>query len=354
MWKHGMVREDFSHYSQLLDFVIVFWGLIVLALPKTIHKMIYFVPLLSILAIHVNGDGIKDYKENYHVNIVGINKMNPYLFSYQNHVHQFYQNSLTNVEINKVADSLRQVIGDKTIDIYPWDLSYIPANNFNWKPRKTLQSIGFSNWQDEIDSKNFTQKNGPDFILFHTVKDTFESSLGSIDFRYLLNDEPLTNIQIFTNYKICYINDAFTLFKKTNLHNLKNQTQLGSVKIKWGEWIDCPKIKNVILKAKVFSQKTILGDFKQFFYKDVEYYIEYETNSSEKLKYRYIPSIAKNGLWINPFIRSFNKKIPNLQISKIRFSTNSTIGINKDIMLQWEIVEQTEVNDSILINDLFH
>ena len=78
-------------------------------------------------------------------------------------------------------------------------------------------------------------------------------------------------------------------------------------------------------------------------YKDYEYYIDYKLTNSTVLTYRFIPSIAENGIWVNPMIRNFNSGLQNEVVSEIRFRASSSIGIIDDISIQWVEIEKKKV-----------
>ena len=207
-WKHAMVRESIVYYFQSVEFVIFFWGIMLLTSSSNKNKLFFLLPLLSISLFFSNAFSIdSDFK--YKKNINGYVNFNSSTLNFQRKMTSMTTVSLKNVEKNKLKNDLRELIGTKTIDIYPWDLSYIPANNFNWQPRSTFQSIGLSSWSDKMTQNSFSKSNGPEFIIFQTKKDAFGGELGSIDYRYLLNVEPLTNIQLFKNYNIIQNNKSW-------------------------------------------------------------------------------------------------------------------------------------------------
>ena len=109
--------------------------------------------------------------------------------------------SYQNIQGNVLPIEIREKIGEKTIDFYPWELSYVPANNLNWKPRTTLQSGSYSSWMDGESAKNFTHENGPEFILWHLQNDKYGGNMGDYDNRFILNNEPNTKPNL-THYEI--------------------------------------------------------------------------------------------------------------------------------------------------------
>ena len=281
---------------------------------------------------------------------MGISKLTPYLFSFKKHTDSFYKLSQEKIKANKIESDLREKIGNNTIDIYPWDLSYVPANEFNWKPRKTFQSMGISGWNDRQTAVSYHQKNGPNYILFHNLKDSNNVDLGAIDFRYLLNQDPLTNDQILTHYTILEANEKYTLFKKNETPNFKKIAIKKASFINWNKWIDCPKPNDGILKAAVNIKKSFGGNILQLLYKDVAYYIDYQLASGKIFTYRFIPSNAENGLWINPFVPSFRKEFPHQQVDKIRLRTTADFNVKSTFLLNWVFYKKTNAKDT----SLFH
>ncbi|MBL4669141.1 MAG: hypothetical protein JKY30_07745 [Flavobacteriales bacterium] len=349
MWKHAMIRESIGYFSHLLDFTVIFWVFICFASPPFKKKLFYLIPIVSVLALYINAKTISP-KYSFNKDVSGLTNLTSLLFSFEENVNTFRKQSNEKVSVNKIHENLRNQIGESTIDIYPWDFSFIPANSFNWKPRKTFQSIGLSGWLDKKAAQSFERENGPEFILFHAKKDTFGGSLGSIDFRHLLNIEPLTNNELFKNYNIFHANKKFTLFKKNNHNNFKPEEIISETTANWKEWVDVPQTTNGILKTKVTLPSTLLKKIILFAYKDYEYYIDYQTSDGNILTYRFIPSIAKNGIWINPMVTSFQKEIKPLTIIKIKFRSNSTLELKEQINLQWVFYEKQSLTKKTLFN----
>lgn len=336
MWKQAIVREDFSHYSQLLDYAVLFWFVIIVFSPLfKKNKLFYFIPLISLLSLHFNLKNANPQNKKYSKEISGVYNFEQTIFSHNQSKESFLQASNEKISVNRLSDSLRAVIGNKSIDIYPWDLTYITANDFNWQPRTTLQTICLSDEHDKIAAKNFNTQNGPEYILFHHVYDTSAGVFGSIDYRYLLNDEPLTNVEIFKNYSPSYLTERYTLLKKNNMPAITQKHKGELFKLSWGKWIESPKLgSNKILKLEIKPTKSFLEKTIQFLYKDADYYIDYSLASGKVISYRLIPSIAQNGIWVNPLLKSFNNNPIEEEVLKIRLRKNSNLN-KKEIDACW-------------------
>ena len=335
-WKHAMVRETVIYYFQLIEFILFLWGIILLASSPIKNKFIFLIPILSICLFFSNAFSVdKDFRFDKNWN--GYGNFSDSILNYHQRMITMTQISTKNVERNKVKNDLKNLIGSNTIDIYPWDFSYIAANNFNWQPRSTFQSIGLSKWADKMTQSSFYRENGPEFILFQSKKDTFGRELGSIDYRHLLNVEPLTNIQLFKNYDIVQNSKYFTIFQKNESNNLEAPKNLSSEVALWNEWIDVPKTSNCILKLNFIAQKTLIGKITTLLYKDAQYVIDYQLKSGEILSYRFVPDIANNGIWINPMLTSLKKGDPKDIVTQIRFKYQFLNNSKPQLNLNWVI-----------------
>ncbi|MCB0403053.1 MAG: hypothetical protein KDD41_13275 [Flavobacteriales bacterium] len=341
-WKYGMVREEFRYFTAMIDLVIVWWGVLMLTIPfKNIR--LYAIPFISILALLFNLDTINPEQKAYRKDLIGLSNLANATFSHSSYAAAAEKLSQQQIEGQKLPDEIREKIGQTTIDIYPWDMSYVAANHLNWKPRTTFQSLGISDRTDQAGSLSFTRENGPEYVLFHAVTDTFGGLLGSYDYRYILNAEPLTNFQLFDHYNLIYTSDQFSLFKKNTTPNFTGQERIKEQDMTWNEWYDCPKNTGII-RLNVFVDKSFTGKLIPWLYKDTEYFIDYYTSHDEVLTYRFIPSIAKNGIWINPLLRNFNEKDEHYRINKIRLRTHAPGYVKETIPAEWIAIKTSENN----------
>ncbi|MFM5960370.1 MAG: hypothetical protein ACKOQ2_24990, partial [Dolichospermum sp.] len=63
------------------------------------------------------------------------------------------QKSLSNLANIQLPDTIKNLVNCKTIDIIPWEISLVPANQLNWKPRPIFQS--YSAYTKTLDNFNF-------------------------------------------------------------------------------------------------------------------------------------------------------------------------------------------------------
>jgi len=333
-WKHAMSREDPSHNLIFLHFLFLFWSIIIIVAKKK------FIPLFlmagsCIALFHNNMSNLPNFK-GIKIDTNGFQLFNESVIHYTRFVAEHREITAQNISNNLLDKNILEIIGDSTVDTYPWELSYLPANHLNWKARKTLQAGSFSRWLDQLSAQDLNRENGAHFLLFHYVKDEWGGNFGSIDGRHLLNDTPLTVISLLNHYTLKLKNDKYLLFeknKRNNFNEIKTETlQHGS----WNKWITIPPTNHEILRVKLTSTASFLGKTKNFFYKTEPYYIDYLFDDSSIKTYRYVPENAKDGIWISPFICHPASNHIEKQVKKIRFRlTSPQFNINQ-IQYQFE------------------
>jgi len=338
IWKHSMSREDLTHNRIMLYFLFFFWAFMIGIVQKK-SLLLFFLSSISILSFYRNMSNLPGYSV-YKIEISGINNFYESLVDYREYFRKNSSLSSDNILQSKIEPETRSVIANSSIDFYPWELSYVPANNFNWQPRTTLQSGSFSHWLDLKSAQSFKNNNGPDFILFHYFYDPQGGNFGSIDGRYLLNDEPLTIYNIFNSYSIEKRCDKFLLLKKAGMNILSEPVLLEKQNISWNDWIDVPNFKDGIVRLKLSSHPNFFGKIKKLVYKGEAYYIDYKFKDGKVRSYRFIPSNATDGLWINPFVQYSFSDTAESEVMKVRFRNSNSFFNNVPIKIQFQLIKR--------------
>jgi len=332
-WKHSFIREDIYHYSILLTFLFVFWGIIFIVSSSKKALTLLFASV-TILLLYANMSNIPMYREIKR-EITGINNFRTVL-DYKTLKQKVLTTSKNNISTNRINQELRSSMGDATVDVYPWEFSYIAANQLNWKPRKTLE-IGASTslWASQKASENYLNDDkSPQFVIFQTENDRNRGKFGSIDDRYLLNDEPLVVYNILNNYTLFEKTENFLLFKRVPESHFSDIFLDEIQDHEFGDWIDIPYNSDEIIRLKVFSNNTFLGKLNKMLYKETAYYVDYKFDDEIILTYRYIAQTAVDGLWCNPFIQHPNTNEIEPKVVKVRLRNANALLVKKSIKTQ--------------------
>jgi len=333
MWKHGMSRLDNSHIKGFFNYIILFLSL--LFIVKKFNFWQFIIGIFIIVPMYISMKYSFHYSENTS-KFINIHNLLTVL-DYKNFRDEGWKRSNENIAPLKIHEGIKKFIGDGTIDIYPWNYGYIPANDFNWKPRPVIQSYAsYTSWLDKQNAKHFASTEAPDYILWEMLPGRYQDQLSSLDHRYLLNDEPQSIMQIINNYNIIYKNDQYALLYKSKTPNITNTKAVQVTKCKWQEWISAPTTKDGIVRAKVRWDGTVLKSIKSFLYKDEEYFIEYLLESGEKRRYKIIPKNAADGIWVQPYIENFSSIYHGSVVKSIRFICSNYAMVKNDISIIWE------------------
>ena len=246
--------------------------------------------------------------------------------------------SLDNLQANKLEKEVINTIGKGSVDTYPWETTYIAANNLNWRPRPVFQSYAaYTPWLDRKNAEFLNSGKAPRFIIWQLNHPAGE--VGSIDGRYLLNDEPLTIFQILNHYNVIHKDKKMALFERSLSHNLKEPKTLYTTYAKWNEWINVPSVENGIIRASIKLHRRPSGSFKRVLYKEEEGFISYRLQNRRIIKCRLVLDNAVSGVWINPFIVKISKPLYGLKVREILLTHSRCDFFNDTLRIDWQLIE---------------
>lgn len=329
-WKHSFVREDVSHYQSIVTFIIVFWCIILLS--KAIRRgFAVACAMLSMMMLYWNMKEIPGYNGRK-VEYCGINNFVGIVFEYNAFAERMNCLSDEALACEKLPDDVVAKIGNSTIDFYPWEHTYAKVNSLNWQPRKTVEiGASTSKWLSDVASENFAGGNAVEYVLWHFGKDGF-----TIDGRYPFNDEPNVVYNILQNYEADYYGDNYILWKKRSESRRIGKETGDVLSANLDEWISVPDCGENIQRIKVESEVNFAGFVKKTFYKDEMYFVDYMTHSGEVYTYRYVPSTAVDGLWLNPFVSDFVHGELADRVENVRFRVSDGRCVKDEISVQFE------------------
>ncbi len=342
-FKYSFSRADSGHIVYFLIFLGQFLFLM-LIMSKDIKKSHIMLSIMSffLLIAFIPAPNLQIAKQ-FFIPIVHNLSNKPLLTSKGSYRHLAKESEINFKKI-KLEKNVLDIIEQNTIDIYPWEASYIAANTLNWKPRPVFQSyITYTPYLDRKNAHFYHSKKSPDFILWVKKRWYWGGELDGIDGRYLLNDEPLTLYQILKHYKAIYENKNILLLKKSEYDLLEDIALTPERPYQWGVWIKIPEntLLNTIHRAKVNIERTFFQKIKKLLYKEFEVYITYQFENGEEKKYRIVLDNAKNGLWINPFQNKLLDYDGNQKVVAIKFTHSSDDYFKNIIMIKWELIKIT-------------
>jgi hypothetical protein len=348
-WKYGMAREDFFHYRILLFFV----GISLLLFVIYNHKRIVFNLIASSIVILLLALNIRNTENSQalSINYSGIKNFADFVTSYSEIAKKAEAQNAINIGRNKLPSAFRTIIGEKTADIYPWDYTMVKANDLNWKGRPVIQSYAaYTPWLDRRNATHFAGNGAPEFIavgLNNVTADFNDGNLESIDNRYLLNDEPVTIIELIKHYQKTASNSDFLIWEKRKTP-VKIDSKLSEPqKCELNKWIDVPTDEDHLIRLRLNIEKNFFGRLKSFLYKDELYFMYLKTWEGNILKYRIVPQNATDGIWITPFYLGAGEQSPPVKIKSVLVTCSNKNLIKESYTCQWEhfALKQEQLNN---------
>lgn len=236
-------------------------------------------------------------------------------------------------------NNVLKYIDNKSVDIFPWDVSAIYGYGLNWSPRPIFISANACNqYLDNKNSNKFKGNNSPRIILY-TFKAYDEwNSVG----RYILCEEPETFRSVLLNYNLNNISNEFIVLNRSNQKIIAPQlVDLGHSTAAFDNKIDVPRF-NGLLFGYIHINYTIYGNVMNYIYKPSLVYIKFNLEGNlTSPKYVLIPSTAENGIFLSKFAANrddlatiFKKKfVPN--INSIVLEADDNNQFIKDIQIRF-------------------
>jgi len=344
MYKYAFARED-THIFLFLIFLMIFLFLILIhthSVKKFTVSILVSCFLLVLFCIHAQNlpaECIRGFSAlpiaRRLVDLKGVDNLFNVLRFYS------YKKSLINASRMNLKGSVlsRDVlaeIGQSTVDVYPWETSYIPANDLNWKPRPVFQSyVSYTPWLDSINYNFFARGDAPTYIIWET--DNPYGKNGSIDGRYLFSDEPMTIYKILDMYIPVLQDRKVTLLRKKEKASFEKPRIIQSSEYRWNEWIKVPVSKGDVIRARIRFSRTTYGKLKRFLSKEREVFIDYRLEGGRIARHRLVIDNAVSGVWMHPYIESVSRDLFNgIAVSQIKLSCAEESTFMLHFFIDWE------------------
>lgn len=341
--KYALSREGWS-LNYFFVYILVAFSIFILFVPK-VRKRHYAIMLAALVLFGINMRKAADLspfgyirsqvKNNYeNRNTVDIVKA---LINYKDLARVLLAESEKRLEPQKLSEQTRAIIGKHTVDAYPYELSYVIANGFNWNPRPIIQSyISYTPYLDQQNALFFQSAKTPDYLLWEAPQGDIQAD--SIDSRYVLNDEPLTMFEILGRYSPLALDGKVVIMKNNGRQGFMPPQNVGVDSPQWGAWIKVPKLPDcAALRSRLGFSRTLAGKLKRAVYKEEEFYVEYKLENGSILKHRFVIDNAVSGIWASPYVTNIWKR-EMWQVNEIRFSHSAADFLNDDLHIEWECV----------------
>ncbi|MDF5722697.1 MAG: hypothetical protein PUP91_19895 [Rhizonema sp. PD37] len=313
-FKHGFVRQD----THIMIFACCTPIIISLCIPissiriQKLSFLLYLYALFLFLVFFVSLEGkitsvyhsLSPHKVSSHLS---------YIFRPDTLKSDLRASSATNLSLLKVPENVTNVVKNKKIDIVPWEIALVPANNFNWKPRPIFQSYSaYTTSLDDINFKSLSTESRE--YIFYQFK--------AIDSRHPFFDEPKTFFYISCYYQISSIIPDFinvhsnpfvpSLTLKHLLLEQKSDLCLPSTSSKtlllhWNTSQSILASNDSVVRAKVKFNYSVFGKIYKTLFRSPPVMMQVTYVDGFKQSYRIIPENSENGIFVSHLPRDNNE-----------------------------------------------
>jgi hypothetical protein len=180
------------------------------------------------------------------------------------------------------------------VDVYPWELTYIPANDLVWRPSLVLQHYQTDTHSlDQTMADRLGSQSGPSALLMEFT---------GLSGRHMLLDTPAVFRQVLSGYELVetdYSRNLLWVRRRTNAPaSAANARMMGSTRIRFGDWVTPPECSGKLF-GQFFMRPNALGSARQLLWKTPAVYLRLEYENAETAEFRILPSTAPGGLLIN-------------------------------------------------------
>lgn len=340
--KYAYSREDFSHVRFFFDYLVLFY-LLVLLYSERIKAEVVLIMLASLITFGLNVKLVFP-GENFNPMVVakrlirfdGWNNFSQSTLFYKEHKKRLESESQTNLQPAILPTSILNIINSKTVDVYPWEASLLAANHLKFRPRPIFQSyIAFTPWLDKKNADFLLSSLAPEFILWDTEHwGHWGGEMGSIDWRYLPNDEPITFMTMLNRYNLIRREGSVGLLQKNQFPNFQQPVIIKIDNAVWNKWIDVPQLEGGVLRADIEYSRTLLGNLARLIWKEPESYIEYRLVDQVK-KHRLVTDNIVSGIWVSPYLRELTTSFAGDKVTQIRLQHTSSFSFRPEMRVKW-------------------
>lgn len=284
LYKQAFVRADNGHIMEFFKYAVL-----LILCTKVFYDFNWINPKSIIVSIAVflpfyicfknYGWTIFDYKDNVEKSVY-INEFSSFT---ETSGLKLYPNN------NQLPESVKQKIGNNTIDVFPWNIYMLLENKLNYLPRPVIQSYSvYTKHLEELNFDFYNSEKAPKYVLY---------DYASLDYRYPLFDESKVNLVLLKNYNAV---ETFTLNER-QIILLERKENAKPIKLifnkEYAILSDTPLIpkKDIFYEVEFFS--TLKGKIVSIINHAPEIKFSIKKNNNGTNEYRTSNSLLKSGIF---------------------------------------------------------
>ena len=240
----------------------------------------------------------------------------------------------------RFPSSVLAKIGNKTVDVYPWNIQLIIENKLNYFPRPVLQSYTvFTPYLANLDFEHYNNlSTAPEFVVYDFI---------TIDGRYPLFDESKVNLSLMKNYEVADLFD-FDGRKVLLLQKKKDFKPLSFEKInEYAMLLNSPLVPKKDIYYEIGIYNSVAGKITSLFNHAPEIRLEIKLKSGSLLDFRTSKLMLETGLFSDKYFNetksfksNFDEINDNQEIKYYNFKPlNPSLFKDKIRITEYKIIQ---------------
>jgi hypothetical protein len=296
-WKHGLIRAD--------DHVNLFFGFCLLSFscfpafanrPPSGVRLRQFLSavgsVLCLAGLYVQNSASPKEGPTYSIShFVATARNLIFLTSYRTEMNA----SLSRQKQRFECPRIKAEVGESTVDVFGHYQGIALLNDLNYHPRPVFQSYNaYTPFLIRTNADFYRSEAAPSFVI---------STLHSIDSRLPTLDDSEALRVLLLDYELVLQEKGFLLWRRSVLPRaaIEEVTELETREIAFGQGVPLAE-GNVWCVIDI--KESTLGKLRSFFYKPPILFISVTDQDDRSTVYRILPSIARCGFILDPYLQS--------------------------------------------------
>ncbi len=284
-FKHGFVRQD-GHVTIFFIAALFILGLLFLFsdLRKAkMKEMNYIFPVLVIICFFVYQQHRHSFLIDRIFPIAGIKKI----------VRTFdlgTPDKASSLEKVKLPEDILAQIGRSKAGIFPYEISYVAANNLDYSPLPVIQSFcALTSYLDDLNADFLSGAKAPPYLLM---------GFSGVDGRHCLIDVPSTWLSIYKWYEPSLSSESALLLEKKQVPRFERLEPVAAAEYRKTARVQLPECTEPLL-VKISMNLTLTGKLSKTLYKILPVEMALTDDMARTSVFRVVPDTLQDGIFLN-------------------------------------------------------
>lgn len=194
--------------------------------------------------------------------------------------------------------AMRDRIGSQSVDVYPWETSFVWANDLNWRPRPVFQSYtAYTPRLDQMCAEHYRGPRAPKFILY---------SHYAIDFEHPCVVDSRTWIEMYRWYDCVEGDGDLLLLQRRDEPRWRGAERLEEAATTFAKSYTTPTAGEGLVFLKAKFELSLLGKLTALLYKVDPPVMRVQYKEGEAANHRLVWQNAAGGFLVSSLPRDVN------------------------------------------------